>query len=148
MEPIGSKQIRIKPAYLISGGASGRNFYKNFNYNFVKILIIYFFSTIFVIFLYRLSDIRLLDSANLAFTTISAGGFIPADNLSSIVKNNFQTFVVSISLLFPIFNFFLIQDVIARQFSLKKLSRRSTFIFINHIIGLSFLFFCNSRGGI
>ena len=28
---IGSKQIRIKPSYLISGGASGRNFYNNFN---------------------------------------------------------------------------------------------------------------------
>ena len=48
---IGSKQIRIKPAYLISGGASGRNFYNNFNYNFIKIFTIYSFSTIFVIFL-------------------------------------------------------------------------------------------------
>ena len=47
---IGSKQIKIKPAYLITGGASGRNFYNNFNYNFIKILLIYFFSTIFVIF--------------------------------------------------------------------------------------------------
>ena len=28
---IGSKQIKIKPAYLISGGASGRNLYNNFN---------------------------------------------------------------------------------------------------------------------
>ena len=46
---IGSKQIKIKPAYLISGGASGSNFYKNFNYNFIKILLIYLFSTIFVI---------------------------------------------------------------------------------------------------
>ena len=27
---IGSKQIKIKPAYLISGGASGNNFYNNF----------------------------------------------------------------------------------------------------------------------
>ena len=47
---IGSKQIRIKPAYLISGGASGRNFYNNFNYNFIKILLIYLFSTILAIF--------------------------------------------------------------------------------------------------
>ena len=78
---IGSKQIKIKPAYLITGGASGRNFYNNFNYNFIKILLIYFFSTIFVIFLYSLVDIRLLDAFNLAFTTISSGGFIPTDNL-------------------------------------------------------------------
>ena len=114
---IGSKQIKIKPAYLISGGASGRNFYNNFNYNFIKIFIIYFFSTVFVIFLYSLIDIRLLDSFNLAFTTISSGGFIPDDNLSNIIVTNVQIFVVSITLLFPIFNFFLLHDVITRQFS-------------------------------
>ncbi|SVD74941.1 uncharacterized protein METZ01_LOCUS427795, partial [marine metagenome] len=111
---IGSKQIKIKPAYLITGGASGRNFYNNFNYNFIKILLIYFFSTIFVIFLYSLVDIRLLDAFNLAFTTISSGGFIPTDNLSNIVETNLQIFVLSITLLFPIFNFFLLHDVITR----------------------------------
>ena len=117
---IGSKQIKIKPAYLISGGASGRNFYNNFNYNFIKISLIYFFSTIFVIFLYTLIDIRLLDSFNLAFTTMSSGGFIPTANLSNIIETKFQTFVLSITLLFPILNFFLIHDVITRQFSLRK----------------------------
>jgi len=117
---IGSKQIKIKPAYLISGGASGRNFYNNFNYNFIKILLIYFFSTVFVIFLYSLIDIRLLDAFNLAFTTISSGGFIPTDNLSYIIENNLQIFVLSISLLFPIFNFFLLHDVITRQFSFRN----------------------------
>jgi len=39
---IGSKQIKIKPAYLVSQEASGRNFYNNFYYNFTKILLIYF----------------------------------------------------------------------------------------------------------
>ena len=117
---IGSQQIKIKPAYLISGSASGRNFYNNFNYNFIKILLIYFFSTIFVIFLYRLIDIRLLDAFNLAFTTISSGGFIPSDNLSDIIITNLQIFVLSITLLFPIFNFFLLYNLITRQFSFKN----------------------------
>ena len=117
---IGSKQIKIKPAYLLSGGASGRDFYNNFNYNFIKILLIYFFSTIFVIFLYSLIDIRLLDAFNLAFTTISSGGFIPAENLSDIIETNLQIFVLSITLLFPIFNFFLLHDVITRQFSFRN----------------------------
>tara|TARA_B100000579_G_scaffold258604_1_gene213013 strand:- start:283 stop:1107 length:825 start_codon:yes stop_codon:yes gene_type:complete len=67
-----------------------------------------------------LVDIRLLDSVNLAFTTISSGGFIPSDNLSDIIKNNIQIFALSITLLFPIFNFFLIYDVITRQFSFKN----------------------------
>ena len=117
---IGSKQIKIKPAYLISGGASGRNFYNNFNYNFIKISLIYFFSTVFVIFLYSLINVRLLDAFNLAFTTISSGGFIPTDNLSNIIETKLQIFVLSISLLFPIFNFFLIYDIITRQFSLRN----------------------------
>jgi len=117
---IGSKQIKIKPAYLISGGASGRNFYNNFNYNFIKILIIYIFSTIFVIFLYSLVGIRLFDAFNLAFTTISSGGFLPVDNLSNIVETRLQIFVLATTLLFPIFNFFLLHDVITRQFSLRN----------------------------
>ena len=61
---IGSKQIKIKPAYLISGGASGRNFFNNFNYNFIKILIIYSLTTIFIIFAYNIVNIRFFDSFN------------------------------------------------------------------------------------
>ena len=117
---IGSKQIKIKPAYLISGGASGRNFYNNFYYNFIKILLIYFCSTVLVVFLYNLMDLRLLDSVNLAFTIISSGGFIPSNNLSNILTNNLQIFIFSFTLLLPIFNFFLLHDVITRQFLFKN----------------------------
>ena len=117
---IGSKQIRIKPAYLISGGASGLNFYNNFNYNFIKILLIYFSTTIFIIFVYSLMNLRLLDSVNLAFTTISSGGFITSDNLSNILINELQIFIFALTLLFPIFNFFLLYDVITRKFFFKN----------------------------
>ena len=90
---IGSKQIKIKPAYLISGGASGINFYNNFNYNFIKIITIYFFSSIFVIFLFSLVDVRLYDAFNLAFTPVSAGGFIPTDDVSDYIGSYLQTFI-------------------------------------------------------
>ena len=117
---IGSKQTKLKPAYLLSGGASGRNFYNNFNYNFIKILLIYFFSTVFVIFLYSLINMRLLDSVNLALTVISAGGFLPIDNLSNIIESDFQIFILSLTLLFPVFNLFLLHDVVTKQFSFKN----------------------------
>tara|TARA_Y100000590_G_scaffold332819_1_gene378428 strand:+ start:34 stop:1455 length:1422 start_codon:yes stop_codon:yes gene_type:complete len=136
---IGSKQIKIKPAYLISGGASGRNFYNNFNYNFVKIFLIYFFTTIFIIFLYSLTNLRLLDSFNLAFTSISAGGFIPNENLSDILVNNLQIFVFSITLLFPIFNFFLLHDLITRQFSFRN--HQEDFHLGSLVILLSLIFY-------
>ena len=138
---IGSKQIKIKPAYLISGGASGINFYNNFNYNFIKILLIYFSSTVFVIFLYSLVDIRLLDSFNLALTTISSGGFIPMNNLSNIIETNLQIFVLSITLLFPIFNFFLLYDVITRQFSIKSHQEDLHLVLLILSLTLFFYFF-------
>ena len=105
---------------MISGGASGRNFYNNFNYNFIKILLIYFFTTIFVIFLYTLFDLRLLDSFNLAFTSVSSGGFIPDKSLSNILVKDIQVFIFSITLLIPVFNFFLFHDIITRKFSLRN----------------------------
>jgi len=138
---IGSKQIKIKPAYLITGGASGRNFYNNFNYNFIKILLIYFLSTIFVIFLYTITDIRLLDAFNLAFTTISSGGFVPTNNLSNIIGTNFQIFILSITLLFPIFNFFLLHDVITRQFSFRNYQEDLHLALLITLLTLFFYFF-------
>ena len=117
---LGLKKAKMKPIYLISGSTLEGNFYNNFNYNFIKILSIYFFSTIFVIFLYSLIDLRLLDSVNLAFTTISSGGFIPGDNLFNIVNSDVQIFVLSITLLFPIFNFYLLFNIFTRQFTFKK----------------------------
>ena len=81
---------------------------------------IYFFSTIFVIFLYSLINMRLLDAFNLALTTISSGGFIPTDNLSNIVNNDLKIFVLSITLLFPIFNFYLLFNIFAKKFTFKS----------------------------
>ena len=62
----------------------------------------------------------MLDSFNLALTTISSGGFLPEENLTSIVSNNLQIFVISITLLFPIFNFFILFDIITKKFKIKN----------------------------
>ena len=138
---IGSKQIKIKPAYLISGGASGINFYNNFKYNFLKIILIYFFSTLFIIFLFSLINIRLLDAFSLAFTTISSGGFVPANDLSNIIVNNLQIFVLSISLLLPIFNFFLLHDIITGQFTFRNHQEDFHLAILIILLTLFFYFF-------
>ena len=143
---IGSKQIKIKPAYLLSGGASGRNFYNNFNYNFLKIILIYFFSTLFIIFLYNFFDIRLLDSFHLAFTVISSGGFIPTDNLSNIIGTNLQTFILSITLFFPIFNFFILYDIINRKFSFKNYQEDFHLSLLVILLAVSIYFFVKPGG--
>ena len=138
---IGSKQIKIKPAYLISGGASGKNFYKNFNYNFIKIFSIYFVSTLFIIFLYNLVDIRLLDALNLSLTSVSAGGFIPSDDLKNIISSDLQILFLSISLLFPIFNFFLLQDLFRKQFTFRKYQEDFHLGVLIILLSLLFYFF-------
>jgi len=135
---IGSKQLRIKPSYLISGGASGRNFYNNFNANFIRIFLIYLFLTLGIIFLLSINNIRLLDSFNMAFTIISSGGFITTNNLSEIIKTDLQVFVLSICLLIPIFNFFLLFDLITRKF---KLLNHQEDLHLIVLIMLSTLFF-------
>jgi len=144
---IGSKQTKIKPAYLLAGGASGRNFYNNFDYNFVKILLIYFFSTVFLIFLYSLMNVRLLDSVNLAFTIISAGGFLPTNSLSSIIESDLQIFLLSITLLFPIFNFFLIHEIITKQFSFRNHQEDCHLGLLIIVLTFSFYFFVIPKEG-
>jgi len=144
---IGSKQIMIKPAYLITGGASGRNFYNNFNYNFIKILMIYLTSTIITIFIYSLCNIRLFDSFNLAFTSISSGGFLPSSDLSEILNNNTKIFALSLGLLFPIFNFFIIFDIFSKQFKFKDHSEDIHIALLIIFITLFFYFFIISNDG-
>ena len=145
---IGSKQIKIKPAYLISGGASGRNFYNYYNYNFIKILLIYFLSTMFIIFLYNLVDIRLFDSVNLALTIVSSGGFLPSDNLSYILVNNLQIFILATTLLFPILNFFLLFDVITKQFLFKNYQEDLHLLLLVLLLTLMFYFFLIPKEGV
>jgi len=65
-------------------------------------------------------DIRLFDAFNLAFTTISSGGFLTTDNLSNILENNLQILVISITFLLPILNFFLLFDIISNRIVSKN----------------------------
>ena len=114
---LGSRQAKIKPVYLSTGIITDSNFYNKFYYNIIRILSIYFSSTIFIIFLYTIVDLRLFDAFNLSFTAISSGGFVSSNNLSDILINNTQVFIFSITFLFPIFNFYLLFNFFTKNFS-------------------------------
>ena len=96
-----------------------------------------------VIFIYNSANIRLLDSFNLAFTTISSGGFISKDSLSNIVNNNIQTFVLSITLLLPVFNFYLLFNIFTKKFSFKKHKEDMHLFLLIVILTIIFYFFIN-----
>ena len=53
-----------------------------------KILILYIILTLGIFVILNILDFRVFDSFNLAMTLISSGGFLPVNNLSSIVNTN------------------------------------------------------------
>ena len=138
---LGSKKIKIRPNHLVFTPNLGMNFYNDFNSNVIKILIIYFLYTIFCIFLYSLLDIRLLDSFNLAFTAISSGGFLNKNNLSDIITNDLQTIVFSITLLFPIINFYLLFKILTNDIKFNEHQEDLHLIIIIIFLSLLFYFF-------
>ena len=82
-----------------------------------KIFILYSSLTIFIFILLRLFSIRTFDSLNLALTIISSGGFLPVNDLSNIIKDNYQVIAISLSMLFSFFSLFFIYNLF---FSKKK----------------------------
>ena len=72
----------------------------------IKIFFLYSGITIFIFIILNLISIRTFDSLNLAFTIISSGGFLPVNELSSIIKNNTQIIIFSLLLLLSFFSIF------------------------------------------
>ena len=72
----------------------------------IKIFFLYSGITIFIFVILNLISIRSFDSLNLAFTIISSGGFLPVNELSSIIKNNTQIIIFSLLLLLSFFSIF------------------------------------------
>ena len=78
----------------------------------IKIFLLYCGITFVIFVILNLISIRTFDSLNLAFTIISSGGFLPVNDLSSILKNNTQIIVFSLLLLFSFFSIFFSYNLI------------------------------------
>ncbi len=144
---LGTRQAKIKPIYLVPDINFGGNFYNNFNSNFIRIVSIYFLSTIFIILLYNFANIRFFDSVNLSFTIISAGGFLTKNNLSDILVNDFKILILSLTLLFPIFNFYLFFKIFTKQFKFLDYREDIYLTILIIFITLFFYFFIVSNEG-
>jgi len=77
-----------------------------------KIFLLYSFLTFLIFIILNFLSIRSFDSLNLAFTLISSGGFLPVNDLSNIVKENFQIIILSILMLFSFFSIFFTYNLI------------------------------------
>ena len=77
----------------------------------IKIFILYSSLTIIIFILLNLFSIRTFDSLNLALTIISSGGFLPVNDLSNIIKDNYQVVVLSILMLLSFFSLFFVYNL-------------------------------------
>ena len=78
----------------------------------IKIFLLYSVLTFIIFIILNFISIRTFDSLNLAFTIISSGGFLPVNDLSSILKNNTQIIIFSLLLLFSFFSIFFSYNLI------------------------------------
>ena len=78
----------------------------------IKIFLLYSGLTLIIFIILNVFSVRSFDSLNLAFTLISSGGFLPVNELSSIIKYNSQIVVLSILMLFSFFSIFFSYNLI------------------------------------
>ena len=71
-----------------------------------KIFLLYSILTLLIFIILNLFSLRTFDSLNLAFSIISSGGFLPVNDLSSIIKENSQIVILSILMLLSFFSIF------------------------------------------
>ncbi len=104
-----------------------------------RIFFIYFLLTIFIFLLFLISDVRLFDSLNLTMTVISSGGFLPTNSLSEIIRNNFQSVLLSFTFLLSILNLYIFYNIFLRRDNIKHHSEDLYLIIL--ILFFSILFY-------
>ena len=72
----------------------------------IKVFLLYSILTLSIFIILNTLSIRTFDSLNLALTLISSGGFLPVNDLSSIVRENFQIMILSFLMLLSFFSIF------------------------------------------
>ena len=78
----------------------------------IKIFILYSGITISIFFILNIFDLRSFNSLNLSMTIISSGGFLPTNDLSSILSNQSQIIIFSLLMLVSFFSIFFIYNLI------------------------------------
>ena len=117
----------------------------NFNYSeifkqFFKILILYTALTFLIFIILKLINLRTFDSFNLSMTIISSGGFLPVNNIDSIINTNLKEIGMSFLMLFSFFSLYLIYNIIFLKDKSLNFFAEDIYLFIYFII-LIIIFF-------
>ena len=105
-----------------------------------KILILYTLLTFGIFVILNIFDFRFFDSFNLAMTLISSGGFLPVNNLSSIVNTNIKEIIFALMMLVSFFSLFLSYNLFFIKNRNISFFHEDIYLFI-YLIILIFLFF-------
>ena len=111
----------------------------NIKKNTVEVFSLYIIFSTIIFFLFSIADIRLFNSLNLAMTIVSAGGFIPTDNLGQIIKTNTQEFFLIMSFLMVTLNIYFFYNIFTKKNFLK--SHYEDFALLFLILFISFFLF-------
>ena len=87
------------------------NYSEAFKQSF-KIFILYTALTFFIFISLKLINLRTFDSFNISMTIISSGGFLPVNDIGTIVNSNFKEIIFSFLMLFSYFSLFLFYNIL------------------------------------
>ena len=109
----------------------------------IKIFLLYSSLTIFIFILFNFFGIRSFNSLNLAMTIISSGGFLPVNDLSSILLYNHQIIIFAILMLISFFSiFFTYNLVVLRNKNLNFFYEDiHLFLYFVAVVSIFFVFF-------
>jgi len=105
-----------------------------------KILILYILLTFAIFLILNFFDFRLFDAFNLSMTLILSEGFLPVNNLSSIVDTNTKEIVFALLMLISFFSIFLSYNLFFIKSKNISFFQEDIYLFI-YLITLIFLFF-------
>ncbi len=106
----------------------------------IKILLLYSGLTISIFIFLNILGIRSFNSLNLAMTIISSGGFLPVNELSSILINDFQIIIFSFLMLISFFSIFFTYNLIFLRNKNLNFFYEDIHLFLYFIVVVSIFF--------
>ncbi len=106
----------------------------------IKILFLYSGLTISIFIILNILGIRSFNSLNLAMTLISSGGFLPSNDLSLILINDFQIIIFSFLMLISFFSIFFTYNLIFLRKKNLNFFYEDIHLFLYFIVVISIFF--------
>ena len=107
-----------------------------------KILILYIILTFCIFLVFKISHFRSFVSFNLSMSLISSGGFLPINNLSSVINSNTKEIIFSLLMLVSFFSIFLTYNLFFFKSKNLNFFQEDIYLFfyLIFIVALFFLF--------